>query len=221
MRRFCLVLSLWMMILALAGCGALQVALTKKDLDVQTRMSQSIFMDLVNQKNRRVYVAVRDTSGKGLSLAQTISNAIAGRGYEIVSSPSQAGYILQINVLSCNKADVAAIDKTLGCGYGGSVATGIVTGALIGSATHSGYGMATGAAIGGLAAGIGELVADSLVKDVTYALITDVQLTEFLKKGKHVHRTRMASTANKVNLKFEDARYPLESAMASSLAGIF
>ncbi len=209
------------LLLSLVGCSAMQVALTKKDLDVQTKMSQTIFMDLVNQKNRRVFIDVRDTSGKGLSLASTISNAIAGRGYEIVSSPKSAGYILQINVLSCEKADPSAIEKTLGYGYGGTIGTGIVTGALIGSATRSGYGMATGAAVGGLAAGAAELVTGSLVKDVTYALITDVQLTESLNRGKNVHRTRMASTANKVNLKFEEARYPLESAMASSLAGIF
>ena len=70
-------------------------------------------------------------------------------------------------------------------------------------------------------AGTVQFLADNLVKDVTYALVTDVQLTERLKKGKHVHTTRMAATANKVNLKFEEARPQLEYAMASSLAGIF
>ncbi len=221
MKKICSMVVVSMFIFCIAGCGAMQIALTKKDLDVQTKMSQTIFMDLENQKSRSVYVDVRDTSGKGLSLSKTISNAIVAKGYTLSSSPSKAGYIIQINVLSCNKSDPAAIEKTLGLGYGGSVASGILTGAMIGSATHSGYGMATGAAIGGMAAGVGEFVADSLVKDVTYALITDVQLTEHLRRGKKVHRTRMASMANKVNLKFEDARWQLESAMANSLAGIF
>ncbi|MBO4301347.1 MAG: complement resistance protein TraT [Desulfovibrio sp.] len=203
-----------------AGCSAMQVALTRKDLDVQTKMSSTIFMDLENQKGRHVYVDFRNTSGKNLNLENMVTQTLISRGYETVSSPAKADYILQVNVLSCEKSDPAAIEKNLGLGFGTAL-TGVATGALIGTATHSSYGMATGAVVGGLAGSAAELVAGSLVKDVTYALVTDVQVTEKTRIGKNVHRTRMASTANKVNLKYEDAQYPLEEAMANSIAGIF
>ena len=75
--------------------------------------------------------------------------------------------------------------------------------------------------MGALAGGLGELVVDSVVKDVTYALVCDVRLTERLQGGqKEVHTTRVVSTANQVNLTFERARPPLEEAVAASLAGL-
>ncbi len=207
--------------LVFSGCSAMQVALTKKDLNVQTKMSDTIFMDLENQKGKKVYVDFRNTSGKTLNLQNMVVDSIIARDYEVVSSPSSANYIMQVNVLSCEMTDPAAIEKTLGMGYAGTALTGAATGVLIGTATHSSYGMATGGLVGGLAGGAAEMVAGSLVKDVTYALITDVQVIEKTSKAKHTHRTRLASYANKVNLKYEEAQMPLEQAMANSIAGIF
>ena len=198
----------------------MQVALTKKDLDVQTKMSSSIFMDLENQRGRRVFVDFRNTSGKQLTLSDMVTASIAERGYELVSSPKEADYILQVNVLSCEKASKAAIEKNLGLGFGTAL-TGVATGALIGTATHSPYGVGTGAVVGGLAGSAAELVAGSLVKDVTYALVTDVQIIEKTTSDKNTYRTRMASMANKVNLKFEEAQAPLEQAMATAIGGVF
>ncbi len=208
-------------IIFFSGCSAMQVALTKKDLNVQTKMSDTIFMDLENQKGEKVYVDFRNTSGKTLNLQNLVVDGIIARGYEVVSSPSSANYIMQVNVLSCEMTDPTALEKSLGMGYAGTALTGAATGVLIGTATHSSYGMATGGLVGGLAGGAAEMVAGSLVKDVTYALITDVQVIEKTNKGKHTHRTRMASYANKVNLKYEEAQMPLEQAMANSIAGIF
>ncbi|MBR4741416.1 MAG: hypothetical protein IK079_00750, partial [Desulfovibrio sp.] len=203
------------------GCSAVQVGLTKKDLDVQTKMSDSIFLDMDNDLPRTVFLSVRDTSGRGLSLAWACEQSIAAKGYEFAPSAREATYVLQINILSLEKTDRAAADKMLGLGYAGSIGTGVLTGALIGSATHSSYGMTTGAAVGALAGGLGELVVDSVVKDVTYALVCDVRLTERLQGGqKEVHTTRVVSTANQVNLTFERARPPLEEAVAASLAGL-
>lgn len=207
--------------LLLTGCSAMQVALTKKDLDVQTKMSESIFMDVESQQGKNVYVDFRNTSGKDISLEDRVAENLSSRGYALVSSPANADYILQVNILSCEKTSKAAIEKNLGLGFGATTLTGAATGALIGTATRSSYGMATGAVVGGLAGGAAELVTGSLVKDVTYALITDVQLTEKMSDRKLSWRTRMVSSANKVNLRLEEAQQPLEEAMATSIAGIF
>ena len=71
-----------------------------------------------------------------------ISNAIAERGYELASSPKSAGDIIQVNILSCEMTNPSAIEKTLGYGYGGTIGAGILTGAFIGIAMRSDYGMA-------------------------------------------------------------------------------
>ncbi|RMF60974.1 MAG: conjugal transfer protein TraT, partial [Calditrichaeota bacterium] len=101
------------------------------------------------------------------------------------------------------------------------------------------------AAVGGLT----ETVADAYVKDVTYMAITDVQLVEKAPKGVIVrqdsaqnlaqgmagtqkqtysevtklkkYRTRVVSTANKVNLEYEEAAPELTKGLTRVLAGLF
>ena len=46
--------SLW-----LVGCAATQTALVKKDLDVQTKTSTSIFVDSVAPTKRTIYLDIR------------------------------------------------------------------------------------------------------------------------------------------------------------------
>jgi len=97
-----------------------------------------------------------------------------------------------------------------------------------------------------LVGGAGELIAGSLVKKVTYTMITDAQLSEKSDKpvaqtqtanvqqgtsttvfqnvaeesGWRLYRTRVASTAVKVNLEFDEARPALTQGLLRSLAGI-
>ena len=206
----------------IAGCGAMHVALSKKDLDVQTKMNTSVFLDLENPAGRKIYTDFRNTSGKNIRLKDIIIYELSHKGYEIVYDPAQANYILQVNVLSCEKTSPAALNKALRLGYGvGTVGAGVATGALIGATTHSYHGMARGAAVGGLVAGVGGLVADSLVKDVTYALLTDIKITEKKLPDRQIHEVRLAASANKVNLELSEAQRPLEEAMAKAIANIF
>ncbi len=92
-----------------------------------------------------------------------------------------------------------------------------------------------------------ELVAGTLVKDVTFTVVTDLQIAERtastvrqsvrsrLRQGAHSaveehsdstqerrrYQTRLVATANQVNLTFDEARGPLAEALAKSIAGIF
>ena len=50
--------------LSLSGCGALHTAVAKRNLDVQTKMSSSIFLDPVEPEQRTIYVDIRNTSDK-------------------------------------------------------------------------------------------------------------------------------------------------------------
>jgi hypothetical protein len=227
------------------GCAATQVALQYKDLDVQTKMSATIFLPPVSPDKKTLWVDVRNTSDKDLDLAP-LSGLIAARGYRIVTNPDEANYRLQVNVLYVGKADPAAIEKSLYAGWGGPLA-GTAAGAIAGAGIgRSPAGVGIGAGVGALVGGAAELISGSLVKKVTYTMITDVQLSEKSatpvaqtqvanvqqgtatsvnqtvaeQSGWRLYQTRVASTAVKVNLEFEEARSPLTQGLLRSLSGV-
>jgi hypothetical protein len=117
-----------------------------------------------------------------------------------------------------------------------------------GAAAAAGGG---GAAIGGAALGLGavDFVGGLLVKDVTFAAITDVQISQRTKPGRKVHvrgsqdlkqgnsggeyqsyeedsdwkryRTRVLSSANQANLDWVEAQPALVAGLAQSIGGLF
>ncbi len=226
----------------LSGCAATQVAIAKRDLDVQTKMSASIFLDPVAPEEMTVFVQVRNTSDKQeLDLAPDIAAAVQAKGYRIVRDPKQAKYYLQANVLQVGKTDPTAIQQQLGSGYGGAMAGLAVAGATGGN----GRQIMGGALLGGMA----EVVAGSLVKDVYFSIVTDLQIKERLDSGKKAtlnsshankqgisgsenvtytdqvdmktYQTRIVSTANKMNLEFSEAAPALRSGLTRALSGLF
>ena len=231
-------------IAVLTGCAATQTALEHRTLEVSTKQSETIFLDPVSNAQKTVYVSVKNTSDEELNIAPQLKPALIVHGYKVVNNPNSAHYILQANVLKVGKMSVAASQSALGGGYGSAIA-GAVAGTAAGSLTQSSTGMIAG----GLAGGVIGLAADSLVKDVNYTMITDIQISEKvgkgikvneqfqsnLKNGSHSvtsqtssrdsqyqrYRTRVVSNANKVNLKFQDARAPLEQGLVKVISGIF
>ncbi len=228
------------------GCAATQVAIEKKDLKVETLMSDTIFLDVEKNLPRTVYVDIRNASDKDFDLLGPVTAKLSQRGYTVVADPATASYILQVNILQVGQADPSALRSSVYSGYGGALAGGLA-GAVIGATTGRGSGVYYGGALGGLVGGAAEMVAGSLVKDVTFSIITDVMVSEKTKdpvyesqqahlaksKGTTVtqaiqktsdrqrYQTRIASSANKVNLKFEEALPALQDGLARSIAGIF
>jgi outer membrane lipoprotein SlyB len=231
---------------ALSGCAATQVAIAKRDLDVQTRMSATIFLDPVRADQRTVLVQVRNTSDRpDLDPTETVIESLRARGYSVVSDPSQARYFLQANVLYVGKSSPIASQTMLGGGYGSAV-SGAALGIGVGSATGgmSGRSVAAGAVLGGIA----ETVAGAFVKDVHYSIVTDVQIkervegkatqvsaTHELRQGTsgtervsysdssdmRAYQTRIVSTANQVNLEFNEALPALRAGLVRAMAGLF
>ncbi len=204
--------------LVLVACGAATTSIVKKELKVETKMSNTIFLEPIGPEDKTIYLQVRNTSTKpNLDLTGPLYSALLNKGYEVTHKASDAHYILQVNVLQAGELDAATRDEIVGRGFGDAIVGGLV-GAGVGSLVsgHSDAviaGALVGAAIGGLAS--------AGTQDVTYSVITDVQITEKLKSGNQVHKTRIASTANKVNLKFEQAEPELVEGLARSIAGIF
>lgn len=228
-----------------SGCAATQIAIEKKDLKVETLMSDTIFLDVEQSLEKTIFIDIKNTSDKDFDLLNPVMTKIQQRGYTVVNDAKSAGYILQVNILQVGQADPSALRSSVYSGYGGALAGGLA-GAGIGATTSHGSGALVGGAIGGIVGGAAEMIAGSMVKDVTFSVITDVMISEKtndavsesqhanLSKGKGTtvsqtiskesnrqrYQTRIASYANKVNLKFEEAAVPLQDGLSRSIAGI-
>ncbi|OGQ54726.1 MAG: hypothetical protein A3J24_10600 [Deltaproteobacteria bacterium RIFCSPLOWO2_02_FULL_53_8] len=243
-------LLIFAVLLFCSGCAAMQVALENKDLKVETQMSDTIFFDLEEQRERTIFVDIRNTSDKEIDMRALVADRLQSKGYKMVDNPKGAGYILQGNILYVDKTDKSAARAALGGGYGGSL-TGAVSGATIGSYGKTGLsaitGFVSGFGIGSVVGGVGETVSGALVKDVTYMIVTDMMISirttdvveqveqSDLKQGKGAkiqqtikgstnskkYQARVVSTANQVNLNLEEALPALTEDLARSIAGMF
>jgi len=202
--------------LMVGGCAAAQIALEHKDLVVQTQMSETVFLEPVSPEKKSIWIEVKNTSDKSIELSN-LQGLIAQRGYQINSNPSKVPYRLQVNILSVGMCSPSALNQSIYAGWGGAM-TGGLAGAAIGIESDKPF---TGGVIGGLIGGATELIAGSLVKNVTYGIITDVQISENKAGNWRIYRTRVASSANKVNLTFEEALPAIINGLEKSLAGIF
>jgi len=227
----------------MSGCAAMQVGISKRDLDVQTKMSNTIFLDPVAADKRTVYIQARNTSDKpGFTIDQGLKQAVAAKGYRLVNDPGQAHYLLQVNILQVGKTDQSASEAAFRAGYGG-----VLAGAAVGGLTSNNSGR--GVVAGGLLGGIAETVAGAMVKDVYYSAITDIQISERMEGGKTAkvtsehklaqgtsgaatvstsgtsnrqrYQTRVLSSANKVNLEFAEAEPELIKGLTTAISGMF
>lgn len=228
----------------LASCAATQTALEHRTLEVSTKQNETVFLEPVSKAQKTIYISIKNTSDESIDITPQLKTALTNQGYRVVNQSNLAHYLLQANILKVGKMSTAASQSALGGGYGSAIA-GAVAGTAAGSFTHSSSGLIAG----GLAGGVMGLAADSLVKDVNYTMITDVQISERVGKGVKVneqfqshlkngeatvtsqtsshdsqyqrYRTRVVSNADRVNLKFQDARVSLEQGLVKVISGIF
>ena len=88
---------------AFVSCSTMHTIVSKRNLDVQTKMSDTIWLEPVAANERTVFVQVKNTSGKNLNVEQKVINVLTSKGYRIVNDPSQAKYWLQANILKVDK----------------------------------------------------------------------------------------------------------------------
>jgi hypothetical protein len=232
-------------VLLASGCAATSTGLGHRNLEVQTKMTDTIFLEPVSPHDRTILVEVRNTSDQpDFDLQNAVKASIAERGYRLVDRPEEAHYLLQANVLQVGRTSPTAAEQTFAGGFGGTLIGGVtgVAGARIASDD-------TRALIaGGLVGAATSSVVDALIEDVTYTIITDVQISERAGEGVVVterleqtlrqgtgarvisatqihdwkrYQTRIMSTANRTNLDFEDAAPQLVDGVTRSIAGIF
>lgn len=238
-------LLLTILSLLLSACAATGIAISKRNLDVQTKMSDSIFLDPPSAQSKRVLVQVRNTSDKpNFSIQREIEAALTANGWSLVRDPEQAQYLLQANILQVGKNDPTAAEQMFHSGYGGVWQTGAVAAGAVAVAGNNSYRSIAGA---GILAGATEFVSGQMVKDVYYSAITDLQISQRTKNpvksvgtqrlaqgssGSETidyaedsnwkrYRTRILSSANQVNLDWDKAQPELIKGLSTSIAGVF
>lgn len=236
-----LIVSTFLIGLFISGCGAASTAIEKRNLEVQTKMSDSIFLEPVSPQKQIVYLKVRNTTDKNVEVEQEIRNAFEAKGFKVVSNPAEAYFMIQANILQVGKTDGTDSDSALKSGFGGGLLGAGVSMATGGSGSNIGIGAAVGALVG--------VLADTMVKDIYYSMVTDVEIRQrptldesisqhesnYSEQGTtstisqnvntnnaqwKTYRTRVISTANKVNLEFEEAQPALTKGLAKSLSGV-
>lgn len=237
-------------LVGLPGCAATYTAIAKRNLDVQTKMTETIFLDPVAPAERSVYVEVKNTSDKAdFDLQSAIREKVTAKGYRLVEDPRAARYILQANVLQAGKNTDTAAVGAYRSGFGGTLVGGAAGGAVGYGIGRAGGGndlvLGAGGAILGAAA---ETITGAYVQDVTYSIVTDIQVqerspgvvvtesenaqieqgtsgqrTQTTSKSTDLkrYRTRVVSKANKVNLEWQEAVPALVDGLTRSIAGIF
>jgi len=239
------IVALGILLAMLSACSAVHTSIRKRNLDVQTKMSDSIFLDPVSPDKKVIYVQVRNTSDKdNFDIEGPIKEAMTKNGYRVTDNPDEAYYRLQANVLSVAKTTPEEAQQILASGYGAPL-----VGAAAGAAAGSVAGGAGGGVAGGILGMLGTVAVDAFVEDVMFLAVTDIQLVEKAPEGVIIrsdsqqnlaqgmagtqsqtysevgkfkkYRTRVISTANKANLEYVEAAEPLTQGLAKSLSGLF
>jgi len=229
-----------------SGCSAMNTAIKKRNLDVQTKMSNTVFLDPVAPSKRIIYFDIRNTSDKQMKIKNAIKQSFIAEGYKITQDPTKATYMLQGNILKVSKTDKREAQSYMHSGYG-SALTGAVAGGAASYALGGNNRTSAGIALAGAALGF---IGDALIKDTFFVMITDLQIRERPLEGEIVtqtqqaklaqgtstnvnqnisggkvkwktYRTRIVSTAEKMNLKFDEAQPILAKSLVRSISGIF
>ena len=245
MKLFTKIAAIGVTLTLLGGCSAMHTSIAKRDLDVQTKISTSVFVDPVAQEKRKIYLEVRsgvmefDRNSFRQSIAKQLVNS--GNGYSLTEDPKEAQYSMSVYVRNLEKTTPNDAATALGAGFQGAS-----VGAAASYATGGDY---RNAAATGLVAGMVSTAANAFVQDVMYLLVADIQIKERARKGVIVrkdskvntkisddgastqtyseatnlkeYRTRVVTTANKVNLELAEAQPLMFDKTAYAMASFF
>lgn len=164
-------------IFSLFGCAAASRMIDYGSMKTDVAMSETIFLSPTDAP-KKVLIQVRNTSSNQEAsdrLESVIASRIRSKGYEIVNSPKEATYLLQVNLRYLGEyKDGMNFQDTLTMGTAGAL-TGL------GLSSRGDYGR--GAAIGGIIGAIGGFALDTATRVRTEIIAIDIQITELLSPG--------------------------------------
>lgn len=160
MKTIKLVLSAMIFGVFLSGC-------LTTTLQTNAKMTQSIFIEPVAKDKRLVFLSIKNTSGHDVNLEPKLRSALESKGYKIVDDPEMATYILNTNILYCDKKSENNAAAAAG--------VGAITGGAIGAYNHS---TVTATSVGGLAgAAVGGIIG-KLTEDTIWQMQVDINIRQ-------------------------------------------
>ncbi|AEA33645.1 complement resistance protein TraT [Hippea maritima] len=209
-------------------------------LEVQAKMSDTIFLEPVKPDQKTIYVEFRNTSQVPMpDLKQMVISKLQEKGYTIVEDPYKAEFWLQGNVLYMGKqSEHMTMAGLLAGGYGGAL-TGLAFGRGWGKVGAVGVGSAVGAAAGAVVGAaihvdtylgavdiqIKQKVNGVIQKQVNSNLQNGMGTTESTTYKTttqyQAYRTRIVVQATQTNLNLKKATPVIEDRLAKEIAGIF
>lgn len=224
--------------LLVTSCSSLDTVIRKRNLATQTKLSETIWLNPENINSKTIFIQIKNTSTNNIQIENQIRTVLLSKGYKITSNPKNANYWLQANILNLEKMNEnqtnAAFNALAGAGVG----------ATLGAYNTGSLNTAVGL---GVVGGVTSVVANALIEDTYYTMITDLLISEKTNtkvnsrsinaisqgtKGVNLvntksssnmnkYQTRIVSVANKVNLKFEQAEPQLKTELIKVISNIF
>lgn len=136
-------------------------------LQTNSTMSQSIFLDPVAKEKRVVFLNIKNTSSCQIHLEHKLKSNLEAKGYQISDDLENSTYILNTNVLYCDK-------KQENNTAGGALAGGAVGAGISAYNSSSVSGAIAAGAIGALLGGLLAKVSE----DTIYQMQVDVNIKQ-------------------------------------------
>ncbi len=242
--RFVKLLAIFMvfgfLVASLSSCSTVATGIEHAHLEVQAKMSNTIFLNPVRPDQKTIFVEFRNTSQVPMpDLKQMIIARLKQKGYKVIEDPYKAEFWLQGNVLYMGKESKhMTLAGMLAGGYGGAL-TGLAIGSGYGKVGAVGAGSLIGSAVGALAG--------AAIHVDTYIGVVDIQIKQRINGTiqKQVNsnmqngigtkvktnyktttqyqafRTRIGVEATQTNMNLKKAVPIIEDKLAREISGLF
>ncbi len=146
-------------------------------LNTQTALKTSKSVFLKPSSTKTVLVETTNTSDNANVRFSELPSILESRGYQIVTDPEEAQFLLQVNVVYCDEQKPGTTADTLVAGgFGGTLGATVGTAAALSGSSFSTI------PILGAAGAVGGVGVSKITEDTVYVCATDVQVTEKTKE---------------------------------------
>lgn len=230
----------------LTGCSSAIRAINNKDLAVEAKMSNSIFLDAETLTDSpKLFVRVANTSDfQDIDFAQQLRGKLEAMGYTVTMKAREATYLVTANLLYMGEKK-EGMDETaiLQAGFGGAVLGAAIAG-VTGSSWRGagGAGLIAGAAMAGGEALVGGIfhvdeymgLVDLQVKEEVEGGVTGIQVanvqdgtttsmqtTRNVQAKRQEYRTRIVVKAKQTRMDRTEACNVIADRLSNQIAGMF
>lgn len=239
-------LFLSIMSICTIGCSSTVRAIKNKELAVEAKMSDTIFLDAeILTDDPKIFVRVANTSDfQDVDFSDLLKKSLSEQGHSIASKASGVQYQVAANLLYMGqKKEGMDTDSILKAGFGGGILGAGIAAASGSSLREAGAaGLIAGAAIAGGEALVGGIfhvdeyigVIDIQIKEevdggvtgfqdaqMQNGMNTNIKTTRNIKSDKQEYRTRIVVSAKQTRMDRSEAVNVISARLASQISGLF